>query len=281
MADRRTIRLDLEYDGTDFVGWQVQPNGRSIQGEISRALKRLLGDWIVPVGSGRTDSGTHAVGQVAHFHTESGHSAARIRQALNGLLPPDIAVTAAADVEADFHARYSAISKRYRYRIATAKSAVQRRQVWHFFRSLDLDAMRLGASALVGKHRFDAFCNHRPMPDSFICNVLECCWRQQGEELIFEIEANRFLRHMVRIITGTLVEIGTGRRPARDMSRLLDAGESKRASLRGGETSPAPVIGRSDAGPTAPARGLCLLGVFYDAALESPVTLPNRASKLR
>ncbi len=261
MAHRRNIRLDLEYDGTDFVGWQVQPHGRSVQGEITRALERLLRDRIVPVASGRTDSGTHAVGQVAHFHTESLHSAAKIRRALNGILPPDIAVTAAADVEADFHARYSALSKCYRYRIATAKSAVQRRQVWHFYRPLDLDAMRLGASALVGKHEFGAFCNHRPMPASFTCNVLGCCWRQQGEELIFEIEANRFLRHMVRIIVGTLVEVGTGRRPARDIYRLL--GVSEEGLLPRGESGSGPAMDRKDAGPPAPARGLCLLRVAY------------------
>lgn len=251
MDRRRTIRLDLEYDGTDFVGWQVQPHGRSVQGEIARALHRLLRDRIVPVGSGRTDAGTHALGQVAHFHTASRHSAERIRRALNSLLPPDVAVTAAADVDADFHARYSALSKRYRYRIATTKAAVERRQVWPFYRGLDLDAMRRGASALVGSHEFDAFCNHHPEPDSFTCNVLECCWRQQREELIFEIEANRFLRHMVRIIVGTLVEIGTGRRAPRDIFRLLGQGDGGRKA------------GRGDAGPTVPARGLCLLRVAY------------------
>ena len=132
----RVIRLDLEYDGTDFVGWQVQARGRSVQGELARALATFLRVETRPVGSGRTDAGTHALGQVAHFRTRSGHPPRRIQQALNGLLPPDIAVTGCAVAGDDFHARYSALGKCYRYRIASAKTPLERRRVWNTLREL-------------------------------------------------------------------------------------------------------------------------------------------------
>lgn len=244
----RTIRLDLEYDGSDFIGWQIQARGRSVQGELARALGQLLQEKTIPVASGRTDAGTHALGQVAHFHTTTHHSAARLERALNSLLPPDIAVTAASEVSDSFHARYSATSKRYQYRIASAKRAVNRRQVWLLHGQLDLDAMMSASQALPGQHHFGAFCKQDPIPDRFECQILEAGWSRQDGEISFEIEANRFLRHMVRIIVGTLVEIGQGKRPPTDMASLLGGGSSAR---------------RSQAGRTAPAQGLCLLRVTY------------------
>ena len=251
MGGQRTIRLDLQYDGTDFVGWQIQANGRSVQGELARALEKLLQDRVVPVGSGRTDAGTHALGQIAHFHTRSRHSTESIARALNSLLPPDIAVTSASEAATDFHARYSAVGKRYRYRIATAKEAIGRRCVWQLFRPLDLEPMREAAGFLQGTHDFDAFCNCHPPPSSFACSVTDTSWQRRGSELVFEIEANRFVRHMVRIIVGTLVEVGSGRRHPRDVERLL-AGSARP------DRPP-----RCSAGSTAPARGLCLLHVQY------------------
>jgi len=256
---RKTIRLDLEYDGTDFVGWQIQAQGRSVQGEIARALDRLLQEKIIPVASGRTDAGTHALGQVAHFHTTTRHSPERLQRALNSLLPPDIAVTAASEESAAFHARYSASSKRYRYRIVAAKRAVDRRQVWLLHGQLDLDSMVSASTALVGQHHFGAFCKQDPIPDRFECQVLEAWWTRRDHELAFEIEANRFLRHMVRIIVGTLVEIGQGKRPPTDMAALL-RGESSAA--------------RAQAGRTAPAQGLCLLCVTYADGGDSGVAPP-------
>ena len=251
MSEARTIRLDLEYDGTHFVGWQIQKRGRSVQGELARALQQFLGENAVPVGSGRTDAGTHALGQVAHFHTASSHPPERMVRALNSLLPPDISVSAASQVAADFHARYSARSKRYRYRIATAKTALERDRVWTLSGGLDYDAMAVATTALEGTLDFRAFCNHHPVPASFSCTVLQSGWERAGAELRFEIEANRFLRHMVRIIVGTLAEVGRGRRPA-DLSPLL-------APAVGAHSAP----DRNLAGPTAPARGLCLLSVDY------------------
>ena len=256
---RRAIRLDLEYDGTDFVGWQIQARGRSVQGELARSLERLLQEKIIPVASGRTDAGTHALGQVAHFHTTTRHSPARLERALNSLLPPDIAITAASEVSDAFHARHSASSKRYRYRIAIAKRAVDRRQVWLLNGQLDLDSMVLASEALQGQHRFGAFCKRDPIPDRFECQVLEARWARRDHEFVFEIEANRFLRHMVRIIVGTLVEIGQGKRPPTDMAALLGGGSS---------------ADRGQAGATAPAQGLCLLRVTYPDDCGSGVGSP-------
>ena len=248
MPASRLIRLDLQYDGTDFVGWQIQKQGRSVQGELARALRAFLQEDVVPVAAGRTDAGTHARGQVAHFRTTSSHPTDVFVRALNSLLADDVAVSAARDAPQDFHARYSAVSKRYRYRIGTTESPLERRFVWSLCRPLDLDAMVRASSRLKGVHEFQAFCNCDPVPASFTCSVLDSGWKRGDSELVFEIEANRFLRHMVRIIVGTFAEVAQGRRDSEDIARLL---------------SPRAGADRCDAGPTAPARGLCLVSVNY------------------
>ena len=244
-AGQRAIRLVLEYDGTDFAGWQIQARDRTVQGELALALQTLLQEPICPIGAGRTDAGTHALGQVAHFHTHSTLPLLRLQRGLNSLLPPDIAVLRAEEAPADFHVRYSALSKRYRYRIRAAKSAIARRQVWTLYYPLDLEAMQAATRALPGAHSFAAFCNQDPVPENFTCCVLECGWARQEGEMVFEIEADRFLRHMVRILVGTMVEIGRGRRAPEEMAALLDSADRRRA------------------GATAPAHGLCLVRVSY------------------
>jgi len=245
VPDKRNIRLLLEYDGTDFAGWQIQARGRTVQGELARSLEILLKEPIRPTGSGRTDAGTHALGQIAHFHTASQLPTDRILRGLNGLLPADIAIRTVDEAPPDFHARYSAKSKRYQYRIHCGKPGLNRRYVWTFYQELDFEAMRRATLALPGQHSFAAFCKQKPMPDHFDCQIAACTLERNGAELIFEIEGNRFLRHMVRIIVGTLTEIGTGRRNPEDMAELLSSGQRSRAGL------------------TAPARGLCLLRVSY------------------
>lgn len=237
--------MTLEYDGTGFVGWQMQSQGRSVQGELADALSILLRDKVVPVGSGRTDAGVHAIGQVAHVHTASDFPTSRIRKALNGLLPPDIAVLDVDDAAPDFHARFDAVGKRYRYRLCNGKSACDRYRVWALFRPLNHGAMVEASRHLLGRHSFGAFCKQDPVPDSLYCGVSDCSWQPTAREFVFEIEANRFLRHMVRILVGTLVEIGYERRPPDQMIDLLACGD------------------RDQAGQTAPARGLCLLEVEY------------------
>ncbi|MFH1569808.1 MAG: tRNA pseudouridine(38-40) synthase TruA [Gemmatimonadota bacterium] len=254
----RTLRLDIEYDGTDFAGWQIQSRGRTIQGELARALRSLLQEEVVPVGSGRTDAGTHALGQVAHFRTRSPHPPERIARALNSLLPPDVAIVACREVPEGFHARYSATSKRYRYRIAGAKTAVDRRRVWILYRSLEPELLHRAAAPLAGTHWFGAFCKQDPVPDRYHCRVLDCGWTRCGREWVFEIEADRFLRHMVRILVGTMVEMGEGKRPTEDMGALLEPPAPGAAARER----------RVAAGPTAPARGLCLLEVHYAGAVD-------------
>ena len=241
----RTLRLLLEYQGTDFAGWQLQTQGRTVQGELARCLSILLREAVIPVGAGRTDAGTHALGQVAHLHTHSDLPLERLLRGLNGLLPPDIAVLAVEEAPSRFHARYSAKGKRYRYRIRTAKSALDRHLVWSLYQHLDLEPMIRAAGCLAGKHSFAAFCNQDPLPENFVCQVRECGWTRQGSELVFEIEADRFLRHMVRILVGTMAKVGRGRRRPEEMGALLERAD------------------RTLAGPTAPAQGLCLVRVEY------------------
>ncbi len=241
----RTLRLVIEYDGTCFVGWQSQKSGRTVQDALEQALRILLKEPVRLIGAGRTDAGTHALGQVAHFQTEARLPTNRLLRSLNGLLPPDLAVRAADEVAADFHARYSATRKRYRYRIHQGKAAVNRTQVWTCYSALSLDRMAAAARALCGERAFGAFCKQDPVPAHPICRVFDAGWSQRGPELVFEIEANRFLRHMVRILVGTMVEIGRRTRPPTSIADLLASGD------------------RRTAGVTAPARGLCLLWVAY------------------
>jgi tRNA pseudouridine38-40 synthase len=241
----RTLRLLLEYQGTDFAGWQLQAQGRTVQGELARCLQLLLKEPVCPIGAGRTDAGTHALGQVAHFHTRSALPLERLHRGLNGLLPPDVAVLAVEEAPPGFHARYSARSKRYRYRIRAVKSALDRPFVWSLYQDLDLERMAQAAAPLAGTHQFGAFCNQDPLPGNFTCQVRECGWARQGPELVFEIEADRFLRHMVRILVGTMAEVGRGRRPPEEVATLLESAD------------------RTLAGPTAPAQGLCLVRVEY------------------
>lgn len=244
----RGIRLLIEYDGSDFVGWQVQRCGRTVQGELANALCILLREDIMPIGSGRTDAGTHALGQVAHFHTYSSTATESILRGLNGLLPRDICIHAVDEVELDFHARYSAKRKRYRYRIHLGKSAIQRRYTWSLHTPLNIGRMQDASAHLKGTHNFSAFCKQDPVPDLFSCAIYTADWHSEGREIIFEIEGNRFLRHMVRILVGTIVEIGLKKRPPEELIRLLQNGR------------------REEAGKTAPACGLHLLKVFYDNA---------------
>jgi tRNA pseudouridine38-40 synthase len=243
----RTLRLDLEYDGSGFVGWQSQAEGRTVQQELQKALRRLLQQEVTPMGAGRTDAGTHAVAQVAHFHTNNGMALDRLLRGLNALLPEDLSATSVVSVPDDFHARFSAQGKRYRYRISPVRVPLDRHRVWTFFRPLDLQAMERAAEPLRGRLDFRAFCKALPPPDHFECHIEAAHWQQRGGELVFEVEANRFLRHMVRILVGTFVEVGLGKMTPEDFSKLLSADAV-----------------RSQGGQTAPACGLCLMYINYE-----------------
>jgi tRNA pseudouridine38-40 synthase len=243
----RTIRLLIEYDGTGYAGWQVQPDQETIQGRLEAALERITGEPIRVVSSGRTDAGVHALGQVAHFTTHSAMSPEEFRRALNGVLPRDIAVREASDAPEGFHARYSARRKRYRYVIiqGETRSAFGHRYGWEVGYRLDVAAMRQAAKQLVGTHDFSAFratggSAADPVRTLHLLDVEE-----QGTEVVILAEAEGFLRHMVRILVGTLVEVGRGRLAPDEVQAILESRD------------------RSLAGPTAPPQGLFLLEVTY------------------
>ena len=244
----RTINLIIEYDGSNYLGWQIQPKGHTIQGVIQDRLKRLTGEPLQLIGSGRTDAGVHALGQVAHFKTESRMDANTFQRALNSLLPEDIVIRRAEEVEADFHARRSAKSKIYEYRILNRSTppAVDRQYVWHVPQKLNLDEMKKATRNLVGEHDFSAFRSVGSPTRSSVRNILRADWKRGKRSVLrFEIEATGFLKQMVRAIVGTLVEVGRGKISAQEFKRILDSKD------------------RKEAGPTAPAQGLFLKEVRY------------------
>jgi len=243
----RNLKLTLAYDGTRFVGWQKQASGESIQGLLEDALTRLEGSPVTAHGAGRTDAGVHAAGQVASAGVEFTHDTPTIARALNAILPPEIRVLLAEDVSPDFHARFSARGKSYRYQLANTAvlNPFVRAYAWHLPERLDVASMQSAAAALTGTHDFAAFqssgsdvaTTERTLTRSELVN--------RDGLLAYEVDGNGFLRHMVRTIVGTLVDVGRGSRTIDDVRTLLDGGS------------------RADAGPTAPAHGLILVRVDY------------------
>lgn len=245
----RYLKITLAYEGTAYAGWQVQPgsHGPTIQGKVEEALAFLTGEKIRVVAAGRTDAGVHARGQVISFTTHSRIPVERWPWALNSVLPEDIVALEAVEVGPDFHARFSAKSKTYRYTIDNGifPDVFKRKFAWHVRYPLDLQAMEKAALYLVGRHDFRSFAAAGRPVKNFEREVKDVCWLKEGPFIHFEITADGFLYNMVRIIVGTLVEIGLGRRRPEDMEVIL-AGRK-----------------RSLAGPTAPAHGLCLMRVDY------------------
>jgi tRNA pseudouridine38-40 synthase len=244
----RNIKLLIEYDGTNYQGWQVQPNGLTIQGMIEEKLTLITGEVIYLIGSGRTDSGVHAFGQVANFKTKSKLDVHSIQRALNSLLPPDIVIQRAEEVEEDFHARRESKSKVYEYRILNQdiRSAFRHEYAWHIPQKLDLEEMREATQILIGEHDFSSFRSVGSPTRTAIRKVIRAEWKRDREGLIqFEIEANGFLKQMVRALVGTLVEVGKGKIDSEEFQKILDSKN------------------RREAGPTAPAHGLFLKEVKY------------------
>ncbi|MDN5344189.1 MAG: tRNA pseudouridine38-40 synthase [Clostridia bacterium] len=243
------LKITLAYDGTNYAGWQIQPaaHGPTIQGVVTAALEQLTGEAIKPVAAGRTDAGVHARGQVISFSTGSRIPLARWPLALNSVLPGDIAALAAAVVSEGFHARYSARWKWYRYTIYnhSLPDVFSRRYSWQVREHLDYEAMAAGAAYLQGRHDFRSFCAAGSPVRHFEREVLQAELSRQGDFLYFDVVANGFLYHMVRIMVGTLVEVGRGRLRPEDMPGIIAA------------------RCRSRAGPTAPPQGLCLVRVEY------------------
>jgi tRNA pseudouridine38-40 synthase len=244
----RNIKLIIEYDGTNYQGWQVQPKGQTIQGILEEKLGLLTGEPVQLFGSGRTDSGVHALGQVAHFKTQNRMDIPTIQRALNSLLPPDILIQKAEEVGEGFHARKHSKSKVYEYRILNRRlrSVFDRGYVWHIPQKLNLTEMKKATQSIIGEHDFAAFRTVGSPTRTTVRRVIRAEWKRGRDGIIrFEIEANGFLKQMVRSIIGTLVEIGKGKRKASDLRKIMNSKDRKKA------------------GPTAPAQGLFLEEVKY------------------
>ena len=244
----RNFRLTLCYDGTRYRGWQRQGNtGDTIQGKLETLLRRLLGQSIEVHGSGRTDAGVHARGQVCSFRADTDMACPELLEALRQYLPEDIGAIELREAPERFHARLSAREKTYVYRIwnSAAPCVFERKYVWVCRDALDLDAMRTAAGMLCGKHDFAAFSTGKKKGKAATRTLFAVTVEREGGELCLTYTADGFLYNMARILTGTLVEVGRGERPADDMARILQSQS------------------RAEAGFTAPAQGLCLMRVEY------------------
>jgi tRNA pseudouridine38-40 synthase len=249
----RVLRIELDYDGTDFRGFAPQPGARTVGGELERGLSRVLGENVRVTSGARTDSGVHAIGQVVSLRTEAKVENQELKRALNALTGDDVWVRAVADAPEDFDARRSARSRCYRYRIwnASDPSIWNRRWSTHVDGNLDVEAMDTACQALLGKQDFAAFRTHRSQDQpgrGTVRRVLVARWQRDPSEpadVSFEIEADAFLRHMVRTIVGSSILVGQGKLPRTALADTLAARE------------------RTEAGPTAPAHGLTLMGIKY------------------
>lgn len=240
--EARTVQLVLHYDGAGFSGWQRQVRERTVQGVLEAALGQLCATPVAVMGAGRTDAGVHARGQAAGVRVPPRWTPPELRRALNAVLPPDIWVAAAHPMHADFHARFSAVARHYSYYVGTddaARSPFRHR--WeHAVRSIPrLDLLAAAAATLGGEHVFRAFAvrGTAPETDDHRCKIHVARWSPRPGGLVFEVHANRFLHHMVRFLVGTMLDIGSGRRPLEDMARLLTAPDNGEVSV------PAPAHG--------------------------------------
>ena len=237
----------LEYDGTNFAGWQQQAKGRTVEAELRRALREVTGRDHTVYGAGRTDAGAHAEGQVANFHTDGRMAPARLMAALNARLPEDVAVLAADEVPEDFHSRYSARWRRYRYRYLDrpARPALERERCWHVRGRLDAAAMSKAARALAGRHDWTSFCSASEPEASRVRTMRSVTVSRRGDFVELELVGEGFLRGLVRSLAGALAEVGRDRRPPEWVGEVLRARDRRQAPR------------------TAPAGGLTLMEVIY------------------
>jgi tRNA pseudouridine38-40 synthase len=234
MAER-TVQLVVQYDGAEFSGWQRQPAQRTVQGVIEEALERLCGAPVSALGSGRTDAGVHARGQAVGVTVPARWESAQLRRALNAVLPSDVWVARATEMRPEFHARYSAVARRYGYHVGTndeANSPFRRRFELAYTKSIERPALDAAAATLVGDHCFRAFAvqGTAPEADDHRCIVTQSHWSDRPGGLLYTVQANRFLHHMVRFLVGTMLDIASGRRPPEDMRTLLTAKDNREVS---------------------------------------------------
>ena len=249
-----TVKLIIEYDGSRYAGWQRQPDQPTIQESVETALFQLTQQRVPIVAAGRTDAGVHALGQVVSFRIDRDWTEHEWTKGFNARLPEDIAVRSSALMPDDFHARYSAKGKLYEYRILTRpeRPSIDRAYLWHVYKPLNLDSMREAASLLIGKHDFTSFEGALTDNEDPLCHLQQLSLLQQGDRLFIQAYADRFLKHMVRAIVGTLVEVGHAKRTAGSLAEVLK------------EKS------RPAAGRTAPAHGLFLVRVDYNHFGNTP-----------
>ena len=251
----RRIRLIVAYDGTGYCGWQIQDNAVTVEGELTKALCTWLQEEVEVIGASRTDSGVHAFGNIAVFDTESRIPAEKFAIGINHYLPADIRVQRSDEVEADYHPRYRKTEKTYEYTILNTKIAipVYDRYAYHVYHALDVSMMRKAGELLMGEHDFSAFCSAGSQVKSKVRTVYEVTVQEEpvpgcngGSRICIRVRGNGFLYNMVRIIAGTLLEVGQGRRTLQDVEEALASGERKKA------------------GPTAPPQGLTLMEIRED-----------------
>lgn len=239
----RNIKLTIEYDGTDFRGWQVQPGQRTVQGEIEKAVSTITGEHSRVTGAGRTDAGVHAAGQVASVVMNTSHPVKVIRKALNGNLPADIMIRSAEEVQPQFNARYDAYSRTYNYIFILRNTALWRRYFFPATCDLDMEAMKSAASEVIGERDFSSFAKSSNINDTR-CRIISCSFFRQSPFLILSVKADRFLYNMVRALAGTLFEIGRGK--DHSIPEIIEARD------------------RSAAGSNLPPRALYLMEVKYE-----------------
>ncbi len=244
----KRVGLVVAYDGTNYCGWQVQPNGITVEEVVNKALKKLTGEDIQVIGASRTDSGVHALGNVAVFDTHTTIPPERISYALNQRLPEDIVIVKSEEVAEDFHPRYCDCSKTYEYHILNTRIPIPTKRLTNYFVSYDLDVekMRKAAGYLIGEHDFVSFCNVRTDVEDTVRTVTELEILKDGEEITIRISGNGFLYNMVRIIVGTLIRVGRGFYEPEKVKEILEAKDRKAA------------------GVTAPPHGLILAEIRYE-----------------
>lgn len=249
---KKRVMLIVAYDGTNYCGWQIQPNGNTIEGELNRALSELLGEKIVVSGASRTDAGVHSCGNVAVFDTTARMPAEKISYALNQRLPEDIVVQCSQTVPLNFHPRHVKSKKTYEYRILNRefRDPNRRLDTYFYYRHLDVHAMREAAGYLVGEHDFKSFCSIHAQVETTVRRIYALTVDKKEDIITIRITGNGFLYNMVRIIAGTLIRVGTGEYKPEQIPEILAAKN------------------REMAGPTAPAHGLTMIGIEYEDLRE-------------